>query len=114
MTVVEICVMLLIGFILIGLIVGYWHYIITAVAIGAAYNLYDAHGAAAGYSSIFIGWCVAFIVCSKLFGLPFGEGSDAAADYDDDRRQRIAENHRRETATRVAQHHQREFKKRFR
>jgi hypothetical protein len=113
MTGIEFGVMIVFGFILICLIVGYWHYIITAVAIGASYNLYDAHGGAADYSSIFIGWCVAFIVCSKLFGLPFGEGNDVEADYDDDRRQRIAENHRRETATRIAQHHQREFNKRF-
>ena len=113
MTGIEIAVTIVIGFVLVALVVGYWHYIITAIAIGAAYNLYEANGAAADYTPIFIGWCVAFIICSKLFGLPFGEDDDLEAVYDDDRRRRISDNHRRETATRIAQHHQREFNKRF-
>lgn len=108
MTGIEIAVTIVIGFVLVVLVIGYWHYIITAIAIGAAYNLYDANGAAADYTPIFIGWCVAFIVCSKLFGLHFGDDGDY---YDDG--ETFMDRERRETAARVADYHRREFNKRF-
>jgi uncharacterized membrane protein len=107
MTGIDTVVTIVLGIIAICVIAAYWPLIITAIAIWAVYDQYGAHGATADYTLIFICWSIAFIVLSKLFGLPFGDG-----DYDDGG-ETLAERDRRETATRAVDYHRREFNKRF-
>jgi uncharacterized membrane protein len=113
MTGIDTVVTIVLGIIAICVIVAYWPLIITAIAIWAVYDQYGSHGATADYTLIFICWSIAFIVLSKLLGSPFDGSNETDYAYDDDRRRKLADKHRREVATRVAQHHQREFNKRF-